>query len=130
MSQENVEIVGRAFEYEVHGRGDPSEAEADFDPDVVMKPCDELPTSGRESIRDNMIRWSGAWEDLEVTAEEYVDAGDQVVVVARHRAQGRASGISIDALFYSVYTLRDAKIVRVEEFVDRGEALKAAGVSE
>jgi ketosteroid isomerase-like protein len=38
MSQENVEIVRRAFAYEIYGVGDRAEAEAIFDPDVVMKP--------------------------------------------------------------------------------------------
>jgi hypothetical protein len=32
MSQENVEIVRRAFEYEISGRGDVTEVLAGFDP--------------------------------------------------------------------------------------------------
>ena len=37
MSEENFEIVRRAFEYLVSGRGG-SDVQARFDPDVVMKP--------------------------------------------------------------------------------------------
>jgi len=44
MSEENVEIVRRAFAYEVYGVGDRAEAEAIFDPDVVMNPTDEGPS--------------------------------------------------------------------------------------
>jgi hypothetical protein len=34
------------------------------------------------------------------------------------------------ALFYEIYTLRDGKIVRMDEFTDRAEALEAAGAQE
>jgi hypothetical protein len=44
MSQENVEIVRRAFAYEVYGVGDRAVAEAIFDPEVVMNPTEEAPT--------------------------------------------------------------------------------------
>jgi ketosteroid isomerase-like protein len=130
MSQENVEIVRRAFEYETYGRGRRSEVEADFEPDVILKPFEELPARGREHILDNIKRWRSAWEDLQVTVEEVIDAGDQVIVVARHRGQGRESGIDVDARFYEVYTLREGKISRIEEFIDRGQALEAAGLRE
>jgi ketosteroid isomerase-like protein len=128
MSQENVEIVRRAFEYETYGRGDREEAEADFDPDVTLKPSEELPTRGREHILDNIKQWRSAWDELWVTAEEFIDAGDRVIVVARHRGRGRSSGINVDARFYEVYTLRDSKIVSVEEFVERSAALEASGL--
>jgi len=36
VSQENVEIVRRAFEYEISGRGTAAEIRAIFDPHVVM----------------------------------------------------------------------------------------------
>jgi ketosteroid isomerase-like protein len=130
MSQENVQIVRRAFEYETYGRGRRSAVEADFDPKVVLKPYEERAAIGREHILDNITHWRGAWDSLEVTVEEVIDAGDRVVVVARHRGHGRGSGIDIDARFFEVYTLRDAKIVRIEEFIERRLALEAAGLSE
>ena len=58
------------------------------------------------------------------------DAGDRVVVTARHRGRGRESGVSVDARFYEIYSLRDGKIVRVDEFAERIEALEAAGLRE
>jgi len=41
MSQENVEVGRRAFAYEIYGVGDRAEAEAIFDPNVVMNPTNE-----------------------------------------------------------------------------------------
>ena len=130
MSQENVEIVRRAFGYEIYGLGDRAEAEAIFDPDFVMNPTEEGPSYGLDAIRDNFERWAGAWEDLQVTGEEFLDAGDRVLVTEHHSGRGRGSGIEVDTRLYSVYTVRDGKVVRADEYTERAEALAAAGLSE
>jgi ketosteroid isomerase-like protein len=130
MSGENVEIVRRAFAYEIYGRGDRADAEALFDPYVVMNPTEEGPSYGLDEIRDNFEHWREAWEELEVTAEEYIDAGDRVLVAAHHRGRGRGSGIEVDTCLHSLYTLRDGKILRVDEYAHRAEALEAAGLRE
>ena len=126
----NVEIVRRAFAYEVYGVGDRAEAEAIFDPNVVMNPTEEGPSYGLDAIRDNFERWASAWEDLQVTAEEFLDAGDRVLVTEDHRGRGRGSGIEVDTRLYSVYTVCDGKVVRMDQFTDRPEALEAAGLWE
>ena len=52
-----------------------------------------------------------------------------MVVRGYFRGRGRGSGVEVDSRFYEIYTLRDGKIVRVDEFAERSEALKAAGLS-
>ena len=56
MSQENVEVVRRAIAYEYYGVGDRAEAEAIFDPQVVLNPIDEAPSSGLMRCEPT---WSG-----------------------------------------------------------------------
>jgi ketosteroid isomerase-like protein len=129
MSQENVEIVRRAFQYMASGRGG-SEVLASFDPNVVMKPVETGATSGVNAIRGNFERWQSTFDELEVTVEEIIDAGGRVVHTAHWRGRGRGSGIKVDARYYEVYTLRDGKIIRVDEYTERAEALEAAGLSE
>ena len=130
MSQEEGDVVRRAVQFEFSGRGGLDEAEAIFDPDVVMNPIEEGPSYGVDAIRDNIEHWKTAWEELEVTPEEFMDAGDRVLVTIRHRARGRGSGIEVDACFYEVYTVFSGKVVRVDEYVVWSEALEAAGLSE
>jgi ketosteroid isomerase-like protein len=134
MSEENVETVRKAIAYEYEGVGDRAEAEALFDPNVVMNPVleglDEEPSYGPHAMRDDWERWASAFDELTVTFEEFIDAGDQVVVVAHHQGRGRKSGIAVDARYYEVYTVREGKVSRVDEFAERGEALEAAGLSE
>ena len=128
MSQENVQIVRRAFAYEIYGVGDRAEAEAVFDPDVVINPTEEGPSYGLDAIRDNFEHWKGAWKELEVTTEEFIDAGDRVLVAVHHRGRGRESGIEVDGRFYLVYSLRNGKVARSDEYADRADALEAAGL--
>jgi ketosteroid isomerase-like protein len=130
MSQENVEIVRRAWEYEMFGRRGGRDPLADFAPDVVMNPVEEEPSYGREAIRDNFEQFKSAWEELEVSAEEFIDAGQRVFVTAHFRGRGRASGITVETRLHEVYTLRDRKILRVDEYTHREAALEAAGLSE
>jgi ketosteroid isomerase-like protein len=130
VSQANVEIVRRAFAFGMQGRGDPAEALADFHPEVVLNSAEQPAASGRDAVRDNFERWRSAWEQIEASAEEFIDAGDRVIVTAYFRGRGRGSGIEVDARFYEVYTLRDGTIVQVDEFTERARALEAAGLGE
>ena len=52
-----------------------------------------------------MERWASAFDELKVTIEEIIDAGDQVVVVAHHEGRGRASGVEVDTRFFEVYNV-------------------------
>jgi ketosteroid isomerase-like protein len=128
VSEENVEIVKRALAYEYEGVGDRADAESIFDPNVVLNPADEKPSSGYDAMRDDMKRWASAFDDLRVTFEEIIDAGDRVLVVAHHEGRGQKSGIEVDTRFYEVYSVRDGKVSRVDEFTDRASALEAAGL--
>src|SRR6476620_6665874 len=105
MSEENVEIVRKAIAYEYDGVGGRAEAEAIFDPQDVMNPIHEEPADGPDAMRDDWKRWASAFEELNVTFEEFIDAGDQVLVVAHHHGRGRKSGVMVDARYDEVYTL-------------------------
>ena len=124
MSQENVEIVRSFLSAGV------DEALADADPAIVWNPIEELATQGHEAVRTSLAHWKAEWEDYEVLPQEFLDAGDRVMVTVRLRGRGRGSGVEIDARFYDVYTLRDGKIVRMDQFTERSEALDAVGLSD
>jgi ketosteroid isomerase-like protein len=130
MSEENVEVVRKAIAYEYDGVGDRAEAEVIFHPDVVLNPTDEAPSSGFGAMRSDMERWASAFDELTVTFEEIIDAGDQVVVVAHHRGRGQKSGVKVDTRFYEVYTVHEGKVSRVDEYIERDDALEAAGLRE
>jgi ketosteroid isomerase-like protein len=124
MSQENLEIVRTFLSADV------DEALTHADPGIVWNPTEELPTQGHDAVRASLAHWKAEWDDYKVMPEEFVDMGDRVVVTVRLRGRGRGSGVEIDARFYDVYTLSDGKIVRMDQFTERSEALEAVGLSE
>jgi ketosteroid isomerase-like protein len=134
MSEENLEVVRKAFAYEYLGRGGGAEAARYFTADFQMNPIagfvDEELTSGRNAIRQSFEQWASAWEGLEVNAEKFVDAGDRVLVTIHHRGRGKGSGMEVDARFFVVYSLREGKVARVDEFRKLADALEAAGLEE
>jgi uncharacterized protein len=130
MSEENVETARRGWE--AYERGDLSAAMADISPDVVTS----TPISGRdtyhglEGMLQALFDWAESFEELVITAEEYIDAGDQVVVRTRQRARGSGSGAQVETDLWYVYSVRAGKVVRIDIVQNRSEALEAAGLSE
>jgi ketosteroid isomerase-like protein len=74
-----------------------------------------------------MLSWR---EEPETTVEEVIGSGDHVVVIACFRGRGRGSGVTVAQRLYEVYTLRNGRVLRVDEFTDRDQALEAAGLRE
>jgi ketosteroid isomerase-like protein len=66
------------------------------------------------------------FEGITNVPEELFDIGDDRVLAVQ-RAAGRAklSGAETEIRFAVVYTVRDGKLVRGREYMDRGAALKA-----
>jgi ketosteroid isomerase-like protein len=126
MSRENVELVRRLFD--TYNAGDYAAAAACLAPGVVYEVGQEVPAYGPDEVRAMWERWDGAWDDMETVPEEFIDAGDHVVVTVHYSARGRGSGIEYGERLYDVYTIRDGKCVRKFEFRDRSEALAAAGL--
>jgi ketosteroid isomerase-like protein len=124
MSRENVEVVRRFLLLEV------DEALAYADPDIVWNPAEEFPAQGHDAVRASLVRWKGEWDDYELLPEEFEEMGDRVVAAVRVRGRGRGSGVEVDARFYDLFTLREGKIVRMDQFTQRSDALEAAGVRE
>ena len=124
MSQANVEIVRRFAVAEI------DEGWADADPNIVWNPLEEPQVQGHDAARASLARWEREWDGYEVIFEEFVDAGDRVLVTFRMRGRGRGSGIEVGARLYDVYTLRRSLIVRMDEYSERSKALAAVGLSE
>jgi ketosteroid isomerase-like protein len=128
MSQENVELVRSALQAYV--RGDHAGASAYLAPNVVWEIGQELPAHGPAAVRRMWKRWESEWEELETVAEDFIDAGDNVVVTISYRGRGRVSGIQVTERIFEVHTFRDGQCVRKIDFQERSDALEAAGLRE
>ena len=127
MSQENVEVVRSLF-----AALDSKNWEAAlraFDPKVEWSPM-EGTFHGPEGVVRSLAEWLEPWEEHRIEAEEFMEAGAQVVAVVHLTGRVAGSGMEIDQRFFQVYAVGNGKIIRMVEFVRRAEALEAAGLSE
>jgi ketosteroid isomerase-like protein len=124
MSQENVEIVRKFLLLGV------DEALPYADRDIIWNPAEESAARGHDAVRASLVRWKSEWDDYELLPEEFEHMGDCVLATVRLRGRGRGSGVEVDARFYEVFTLRQGKIVRMDQFTKQSEALEAVGLRE
>jgi ketosteroid isomerase-like protein len=136
MSQEALAILRRG--YEAFNRGDPSVilklAKEVASPDVEWGATGAFPGvdstyRGPEAMREWMNVIRSAWQEFEVTLDEVLYDGDDVVVVTELlRGRGRESGAEVEMRVYSVYRFEEGKLRKREAFTDRDDALEAAGL--
>ena len=90
------------------------------------------PFTGKEAMRAYLQDWLDTFEDFRVESRrEVIDGGaDTVVAVLKASGRARQSGVETELGYAVVYTIRDGKIARGRAFMERDEALEAAGLSE
>jgi ketosteroid isomerase-like protein len=135
MSQENVEIVRRAYTALSSGDTDvvTELSSPDFVTDFSRRLVDPFVLRGRDEAIAFLDQanepWDGwpAWEP-----QELIDAGDQVVAFIRFSAKGRASGAEVEVYVANLWTFGgDGKLTELKYFGDdRAAALEAAGLRE
>jgi ketosteroid isomerase-like protein len=103
------------------------DAEVEFDASV--RPGGQV-YRGHEGVAEAMRVWAGAWEDWSLEFEQMIDAGDKVLVIARESGRGKGSGVEVEQRAFAVFTLREGRIVHWKGFVNRRQALEAAGLRE
>ncbi len=130
MSKANLEIVQRSLSH-FGETGEP-----DFrtmHPDVEVHDHD-IPDAGTYRGRDGFLSWvedwESAWESYSMRPENFIDAGDRIVVLLHMTATGGGSGVTVRRQDGMVYELRDGLIVRVDYFNNQRDALAAAGEEE
>jgi ketosteroid isomerase-like protein len=85
---------------------------------------------GRAGVRAWFEKVGETFEKVQWEAEEVVESGERLMVGLKLQATGRASGIEGEFRIFQVWTIRDGKLVRLESYLSRNEALVATGLSE
>ena len=130
MSQENVEIIRRGYEHFKATGGD-IRAHADLVWDVSNLGWPEQQIyHGPEGAMQFNAEWADAWDDWELEAEKYIDAGERVVIIITQQGRSKASEVPVEMRFAQVWTLRDGHAIRMQMYASPDEALEAVGLSE
>jgi len=149
MSQENVEIVKRvqasgvdlAEVFRASTLPDPAATGIDltafdqnFETEFIARRSAGAVrpgvSHGLQGFAEAWRDWLEPWESYYIEAEEFIDAGDEVVSLTRVQARTTRDAVAIEHRPGAVWSLRGGKIVRVRFFLGRDEALEAAGLSE
>ena len=131
MSQENVEVVRRGYEhYNRTGEPDYSVLDPEVVYDVSSRTFDPFVYHGHDGVREFLALIQEQWAAFRLEPQEFVDAGDSVVVSVRLVGVGKESGVETTANAAHLWTLRGGKIVRQTAFQTMDEALEAAGLRE
>jgi uncharacterized protein len=132
MSQENVEIVRRAFE--AHQRRDDEAIFSLYDPAIEIQDDPTVPWltryCGFQGLRDFFRDRTAALPSQDVEVEEWIDAGDDVIAVLHFRARGRHSGVSLEFRQAHAWTVQSGKLTRLRIYRRKSQALEAVGLQE
>jgi ketosteroid isomerase-like protein len=134
MSERNVAIVEaalRAFESDGTGSMEDYFAE-DIDHRAIEGSIDDPgPIHGRDELRAYVEDWAETFDSLSVEPVELIDAGDdRVVALLRVSGRAKLSGVETDLTYAVLYTIRNGKIARGREYLDRDQALAAARLAD
>ena len=69
------------------------------------------------------------WDEHRIEPVKFIDAGDRVVVLHREYQRSKV-GVELVIDTASILDLRDGRIVRMQGYMNPGEALAAVGLSE
>jgi|SRR5579884_820885 len=117
-----VELVRRS--YDAFARGDLDAVLADLADDVEWQQAQGLPHGGtyrgRDAVRRNIFDPLDAewWEEFSAEPSEFLDAGDEIVVLGRYRGRAKGTGKQLDVPFVHVWTVRGGEAVRFRQFLD------------
>ena len=138
MSEENVEFVKGLFAAAAPTNKDaflaalPQLIAQGAHPDVEWVEASERFDSqtyhGHAGVRQSLERWLDEWDQYGVEPDRLVDCGDDVFVAFREIARGQTSGANVTLRNYAVFTIREGKLARYQEFLDEHAALKAVGL--
>jgi ketosteroid isomerase-like protein len=133
VSQENVELVRRAYEqFTATGRFASEIVAPEFVWDMSNFhgwPEQQL-YEGVAETEAFLEDWAAAWEDWQLDVEAVHDAGEKVLVLARQRGRSKTAGMPVDMSIAQVWTFSAGRQTRMEMYSDRDEALEAVGLAE
>jgi ketosteroid isomerase-like protein len=133
MSEENIEVVRRAFDS--FNRRDLAAAVGSFDSDAEWIPylaaLEEHVYRGPDEIR---AMWGEVLRDFPDFRIELIDViaerGDSIVAKVEFSGMGRSSGADVRTTVFQAISFRDGRALRVQGCRTGSEALEAAGLRE
>ncbi len=134
MSAENVSLVQGI--YRAFASGDVPAAIAAMSPEIEWNEAENFPYAdgnpyiGPEAIVGGVFaRLASEWDGFHFAPEQFLDAGDTVVVTGRYHGTWRATGKAMSPQAAHIWTCAQGKAVRFQQMVDTLAVARATGAA-
>ena len=85
---------------------------------------------GHQGFLDMSAEAADIFDEFRLRGEEFIEAGDHVVVRAVMEGRGSGSGAEVSGTFWYVYGVRGRKLITIDVYGTRDQAFIALGLSE
>ena len=85
---------------------------------------------GHAGVRKMIGDLYETFDEVQIEMSEFRDLGDGLVAIGTTRTRGKASGVETETPLAFVTEIRNGKTISIRAYLDRAEALDAAGLSE
>jgi holo-[acyl-carrier protein] synthase len=128
MESERVAALRRAYEAAREGDLSGVIASGLLDPDIEWRPLagEGEVEYGHDGVARAQSRWLEAWEGYWIEPEEFIEAGDHVVVMVREGGRGSGSGVQLERRYAHLIGFREGRVVLFHALPTPEAALEAA----
>jgi hypothetical protein len=120
--------------YDALARGDAAPLLGALDPEVVWLEADNYayadrnPYIGPQQVAEGVLaRFGNDWA-VTLGVERFIQDGDTVVALGRCRGTFRATARQVDAQFVHVWTVREGRVTRFEQYLDTLQFARVMGL--
>jgi ketosteroid isomerase-like protein len=135
MSEENVEAFKRGLE--AGNRGDIDGLLDELHPEIewhsalhALMGGQQTVFQGHEGVRRMIGDLYETFSEVHIEMSEFRDLGDGLVAIGSTRTRGKASGAETETPLVLVTEISNGKTISIRAYLDRQEALAAAGLPE
>ena len=135
MSTENVEAFKRGLE--AGNRGDIDGLLDELHPEIewhsalhALMGGQQTVFQGHEGVRRMIGDLYDTFAEVRIEMSEFRDLGHGLLALGSTRTRGKASGVETETPLALVTEIRNGKTISIRAYLDRDEALEAAGLSE
>lgn len=128
MSNDNLAVLREG--YRNFAKGDIPAVLEVFEPDIEWTEAEGFPYGGTykgpDDIMENVFMKLGTeWDGFSVAPDEFIDAGDKIIVLGKYSGTYKETGKSFKADFAHVWTLKDGKAAKFVQYTDTALVQKA-----
>ena len=123
MSQENMTVI-RGM-YESFSKGDVTSVLGQMHQHIEWREAenfiyaDRSPYRGPQAVLEGVfMRLASEWADFKVMPEEWLDAGNHIVVLGTYSGRHKESGKEVRAQFAHIWGVTHGRVVRFQQYTD------------